>query len=127
MPTHDRFQEDDEPELDPAAERVRRKLARLLFGSLSVMLLGLLAVFGAILYRVSFAGGNAAEPARQAEAFPPETTTGRIALPAGAEVLSTALDGDRALLHVRSARGVGLWLVDLRSGRVLSRLDVAAE
>lgn len=119
-------QDEGEPELDPAAERVRQKLARLLLGSLGVMALGLLAVFGAILYKVGFEPGNAGPTVGAGVgSFPAETVTGRIALPAGAEIVSVSLDADRGLLQVRQAGGsAALWLVDLRSGRVLARYEI---
>ncbi len=44
---------DEEGELDPAMERVRRKLVRLLFVSSGIMVLGLAAVVAGIFYRVS--------------------------------------------------------------------------
>lgn len=44
---------DEEDELDPAMERVRRKLARLLFVSTGIMVIGLGAVIAGIFYRVS--------------------------------------------------------------------------
>ncbi|MEM9222231.1 MAG: hypothetical protein AAGB11_07515 [Pseudomonadota bacterium] len=44
---------EEEGELDPAMERVRRKLVRLLFVSTGIMVLGLAAVVAGIFYRVS--------------------------------------------------------------------------
>lgn len=44
---------DEEGELDPAMERVRRKLVRLLIFSTGIMVLGLAAVVVGIFYRVS--------------------------------------------------------------------------
>jgi len=44
---------EDEGELDPAMERVRRKLVRLLIVSSGIMVLGLAAVVVGIFYRVS--------------------------------------------------------------------------
>src|SRR6478735_1566643 len=43
--------EEDAP-LDPAAERLRRKLVRLLLVSGGIMMLGFIAVFAAIVYKV---------------------------------------------------------------------------
>ncbi|UOM37017.1 hypothetical protein [Acuticoccus sp. I52.16.1] len=50
-------QEEEEP-LDPAVERVRRKLVRLLLVSSSVMLLGFAAVAIAVFYRISESGAR---------------------------------------------------------------------
>ncbi|MYZ49899.1 hypothetical protein [Propylenella binzhouense] len=114
--------DEEEPPLDPAVERVRQKLAWLLLGSLGVMLLGLIAVFSAIVYKVGAGGGEEAPavPAVAAEGGP-------IRLPPATEVLDVALDGGRALLHVREPGGTALLLVDLESGRVLLRRAIAAQ
>lgn len=49
----------EDAELDPAMERVRRKLVRLLAVSSAIMAVGLVAVLVAVIYRVS---ENAASP-----------------------------------------------------------------
>src|SRR6185295_3000030 len=90
--------EDDAP-LDPAAERLRRKLARLLFVSGGIMMLGLIAVFAAIVYKVTVRGERAG---RHSAAFPVE---GNIAVPPGYKIVSAALDGDRALLTLADPNG----------------------
>ena len=122
----DPAREDEEPPLDPAAERVRRKLARLLFGSLGVMALGLIAVFAAIVYRV---GGYSAEPESGAAAAlsADNPVQASISLPAGARLVATALDGNRALLHLEEAGAASLVLVDLASGEVLGRYELASD
>ena len=48
--------DDTEAPLDPAAARLRRKLVRLLFVSGGIMMLGLIAVFGAIVYKLNQGG-----------------------------------------------------------------------
>jgi hypothetical protein len=45
--------DDDEKPLDPAVERVQMKLRRLLMGSSLIMVLGFIAVFGALYYRIT--------------------------------------------------------------------------
>ncbi|MGJ8531248.1 MAG: hypothetical protein ACSHYC_03640 [Alphaproteobacteria bacterium] len=45
--------DDEEKPLDPAVERVRIKLRRLLMGSSLIMVLGFIAVFGALYYRIT--------------------------------------------------------------------------
>ena len=42
---------DDDKPLDPAMEKVRRKLARLMAVSIGIMLVGLMAVLGAVVYK----------------------------------------------------------------------------
>jgi len=53
---------EDEGELDPAMERVRRKLVRLLIVSSGIMVLGFAAVVAGIFYRVSEMDKGTAEP-----------------------------------------------------------------
>ena len=92
------------------------------------MVLGLIAVFAAILYRVGSDRGNG-EAERPASALPGGGAEGRVGLPAGSRLLSTSLgDGGQALLHFRRPDGTdGLLWLDLASGRILSRYDLVTE
>jgi len=113
---------DGEEPLDPAAERLRRKLVRLLFISGGIMMLGLIAVFAGIVYKLNNPGPEAA---RLSAERPVEAA---IAIPPGARIVSTALDGDRALITLTHADGTSsLVLVELRSGQVLGRYAFIAE
>src|SRR5215207_10091943 len=91
--------EDDAP-LDPAAERLRRKLVRLLFVSGGIMMLGFIAVFAAIVYKAGKIG-EGGTPALSA-ASPADV---RIAVPLGHRVAATSLDGERALLTLIAPDG----------------------
>jgi hypothetical protein len=122
-------QDDEEPPLDPAQERLRQKLVRLLFVSGGIMMLGLIAVFAAIVYKLSDSGPEQAPAAAGPQAAPhgsPLEAT--IAVPRGARVLSADLDGERALLRLEGLDGsVSLVLVDLATGRVLGRYAIRGE
>jgi hypothetical protein len=114
MRVHD---ESGEAPLDPAQERLRRKLVRLLFVSGGIMFLGLIAVFAAIVYKLAESGEGAAGGRAPVEA--------EIALPAGAQLIATAFDGERALLTLSDPDGgTTLLLVDLRSGAVVGRYRI---
>lgn len=103
----------EEP-LDPAAERLRRKLTWLLAGSLGVMLLGLIAVFGAIVYKI---GGEPAPPAEQGPVAVP--------LPAGARIVFTGIDGNRLLVRVALPdRTTRLIVLDARNGAVQTEVEL---
>ncbi len=109
---------ENEPPLDPAQERLRRKLVRLLLFSGGIMMLGLIAVFAAIVYKVGETGR--APPAGSLSAAAP--AEGEIAVPAGYRLVATALAGERALLTLEGPDGGSLLLlVDLKSGAVLAR------
>ena len=106
----------EEP-LDPAAERLRRKLTWLLAGSFGVMLLGLIAVFGAIVYRLG------AEPKAPVAAAPPEPVS--LPIPTDARIVFTGIDGDRLLLRLALPnRATRLIVLDTRTGAVLTQIDL---
>ncbi|KAB0678036.1 hypothetical protein [Aureimonas leprariae] len=108
------FDEDEEKPLDPAAERLRRKMIRLLAVSIGTMLVAVMAVLGAVVYKV-------AGP-RQ----PTAATAATLDLPAGASVEDMALSGGEALLRLRLREGERerLLRVDIATGRVLGTLDL---
>jgi hypothetical protein len=83
---------DEEKPLDPAIEAVRKRLARLMVVSVGIMMVGLLAVLGAIVYKAS-------GPSQIAMA------NGTLAIPAGMTVIDQSLDGERIALRLKSADG----------------------
>jgi hypothetical protein len=86
------------------------------------MMLGLIAVFAAIVYKVN-ATGHA--PALAAGTALP--LDGRIAIPKGMRVAGSSLQGDRALLTLVADDGsTTLLLVDLRTGAAIGRYAVEA-
>lgn len=112
----------DEPPLDPAAERLRRKLVRLLAVSGGIMLLGLIAVFAAIVYKV----GEAGEAGATWSAASP--VAGSIPMPAGSRVVGTSLEGERALITVEAADGATtLLFLDLATGAILGRYTMETQ
>ncbi|WP_245396320.1 hypothetical protein [Jiella sonneratiae] len=103
---------DEDKPLDPAAERLRRKMVRLLAVSIGIMLVGVMAVLGVVVYKaVPKSGGLGA-------------TASSIELPADEEIVETALDGDRAMIRTRAGGIDRLYVVSLSDGRILKRLDV---
>ncbi len=109
---------------------MRRKLVRLLVVSFGIMVLGLGAVIAAIVYKINernegsekAATGAAAEAGRLSA----ETTiAGAIDLPAGARIVSSSLDGDRALITIALPDGaIQLLVIDLPSGNIIVRYDL---
>ncbi|MFN0264586.1 hypothetical protein ACKTEK_11980 [Tepidamorphus sp. 3E244] len=113
--TNNHDDQEDAP-LDPAVERVRVKLARLLFGSIGVMVLGLLAVMFAILYRIGAFGG-------------PETASvDAIAeIPAGAQVVSSSASDDVLTVTVRMSDGAQeIRLFSLPDGEPTGRIRLVS-
>ena len=117
--------DEDEKPLDPAVERVRRRVMRFIAINLGILFLALMAVAIAIVYRI---GSRDETPPQAAGAGAPAETVapaGAITLPAGARIRSQALSGTRLSLHVELAGGESRLLIyDIAAGKVLSRITV---
>lgn len=104
---------EDEKPLDPAAERLRRKMVRLLVVSVGIMIVGVMAVLGVVVYKTLPKAKGLGEGVAS------------LTVPAGETIVSIAMDGDRALLHTRAEGGEHLLVVSLADGRILKRIDIA--
>ncbi|GGD09679.1 hypothetical protein GCM10011335_10740 [Aureimonas glaciei] len=104
--------DDDDAPLDPATERLRRKMVRLLAVAVATMLIGVMAVLGAVVYKI-----NQDSPAAGDLDL-------AIDLPAGSAIADMALDGDEALLRLEGATS-DLLRVDLRTGAIIARYKVS--
>lgn len=114
-PTQIRDDSDEQP-LDPAVERVRRRVMRLMFVSVAIMMVGLIAVVGAIVYKLSARGGSVAAGAAGAER--------RLALPPGASVISATLSGEDILFVVDPGDGgrQQFWVYRIGEDRIVARI-----
>lgn len=104
---------DKEPPLDPAAERLQRKLKRLLGVSSLVMVLGFIAVFAAIIYRVT--SGDA-----QANLDEIAATVG---IEANAQVVDIEIADGRIIVLLREENGASLVYIDPATGREIGRTE----
>ena len=114
----------DEKPLDPAMENVRRKMVRLMIVSGTVMVVSLMAVFGAIVYK-------AMRPASKnpvATGVPSDApVSASVALPAGFVVQSTSLAGNQMLFYGVTAAGQHQAIVfDYATGHVVATVSVSA-
>ncbi len=120
----------DEKPLDPAVERVRRKLVRFVGINLGLLFLALMAVALAIVYKsrtpeTAEAGGAISEIPTSAGGAAIE---GDIVLPAGAKVVSQSLSGNRITLLAELSDGSqAIFLYDLAERRLIGRLGVKAQ
>ena len=106
---------DDEKPLDPAIEAVRKRLARLMVVSIGIMMVGLFAVLGAIVYKAY------GVPASNAVA------NGTLAIPSGMIVVDQSLDGDRLALRLKGADGTEtIMLFSLTNGAVTGTWPIAS-
>ncbi|MEN3791847.1 hypothetical protein [Fulvimarina sp. MAC3] len=108
----------DEKPLDPAAEKLRRKLVLLLIFSMGFLILSVMTVFGVILYRTM--GSPESVPAQSAGLIP-------ITLPAGAEIVDTAIGEGQLLLTIRDGQTVRLLNVSAATGAILSEYQIERE
>jgi hypothetical protein len=95
--------DDDEKPLDPAVERVRRKMVRLMGISIGIMMVGLMAVLFTIVYKIGSRPADkrsASVASDGSTSMPAPGYEGRIVLPAGAKILSSDLDGSNILLRL---------------------------
>ena len=119
--------DDDEKPLDPALLRVQAKMRRLmLIGGLTLGV-GILAVFGAILYKIVMIGDKP-PTAWQPGGAVPTLAHADMGLPAGATLISTSSDGKRLILtYAEPGGGQALVFIDLATLKVTGRLDLGAK
>ena len=125
MDATERDDAEDKP-LDPAVERVRGKLVRFMVINLGILLIALMAVVAAIVYRVN------SRPAPPVVAVPelpvpaPDAVVrGEVQLPPGARVIGHALSGNRLSIDLALADGGRAVLIyDVAEGQLVGRLDI---
>jgi len=100
-------------------ERVRQKLRRLILVSGTTVLVGFLAVLFAVMYKIAPDRSKSALPAGAGEVALADV------LPAGARIVSTALDGSLLALTIEAAGATRIVVVDIGTGTVVRRIDLA--
>ena len=93
------------------------KIAVIVMGLLLVG--GFAFVFAALVYQAS-QGGQGSIPSGE------EAVAAELAIPKDATVTSLSLDGDRLALHLNSAAGPEIAVIDLKSGKVVARIRLKA-
>ncbi|RCS23730.1 hypothetical protein DUT91_10605 [Phyllobacterium salinisoli] len=125
----------EEPPLDPAMERVRRKMMRLLAVSIGVMLIGLMAVLAAVVYKVTRpddAQTTLPRPEIPGQAagnpdIPPAIIESEIPLTPGTRLLSQSLSGDHVSLEtLLPDGGTEIVIYDFRKSRIIARMRVGS-
>lgn len=115
-----------EKPLDPVMENVRRKMIRLQIVSGLIMFVSLMAVFGAVVYKL---WGPKAAPQAVAEASAPvpadQPRNLLAALPAGFAVSSVSLSGSQVLFYGKAADGgARAYVFDIATGRIAATIAV---
>jgi hypothetical protein len=122
--------DNEEKPLDPAVEKVRRKLVRFVAINLGLLFLALMAVLAAIVYKTGAPGEVAAVGGNEAVPSPAESgvIAGDILLPAGARLVSHSLSGNRITLDAELAGGGrAIFLYDIAERRIIARFDLKSE
>src|SRR5215470_17601539 len=97
---------------------------------IAVIVMGLLLVGGfafvlaAIVYQASRGGQGAPQVGTSGEGSP---ALSDLPVPKDASVSSLALDGDRLALHLTSPQGSEIAVIDVRTGKLISRISLKPE
>lgn len=120
--TNPNFPEDEEKPLDPAVEKIRRKMVRLLFISSSVIVVALMTVLGSIVYK---ANKNSATPEAPAATVATNVAASQtVTLPKGFVLETTTVEGNR-IWFMGTAEGKHLVVVhDIATGKTLTEISV---
>lgn len=120
------IEEQEEP-LDPAMERIRRKMVLLQLVSGGIMFVCFMAVLAAVVYKVSQTPDEAPVAASGGFAVPADQPlAATAALPAGFTVESTALSGSQILFYGSLGAERKAFVFDLSVGRIVADVTVGA-
>lgn len=122
--------DNEEKPLDPAVEKVRRKLVRFVAINLGLLFLALMAVLAAIVYKTNSENEAAVVAGNDAVPSPAESgvMAGDIPLPAGARLVSHSLSGNRITLDAELAGGGrAIFLYDIAERRIIGRFELKSE
>lgn len=118
--------ENEEKPLDPAVERVRRKLVRFIIINLSLLFAAVIIVIAAIVYR----SATRDVPSAAVDVRVPtgEALEADVPVPAGARLVSHTTSGDRVSLDLELPDARRMILIyDIAERRVVARLAVTPQ
>jgi hypothetical protein len=123
--------DDEDKPLDPAVERVRRRMARFMAINLGILFIAVMAVVAAIVYKLGRIGEPAPQPAAAGTVQPPSgegPIEATIALPAGARLVGQTLSGNRLVLDAALADGGrAIFVYDIAERRMIGRFDIVTQ
>ncbi len=124
---------DEEKPLDPMVENVRRKMMRLMIVSIGIMMIGLMAVLGAIVYKYNTSGISSVETDAPVAQITKQVSgqksamlaSGSISLPKGAIIETSDLAGSRILFKVKFIDGsIHLMVFDMGDASIIADFSV---
>lgn len=122
------YDEDEEKPLDPAVERLRRKLVRFIVINLGLLFVVLMVVIAALVYKSRHAKPSAPPQVGDIPAPAGAPASGDIVLPAGARIVSQSLSGDRLVLDAELADGSrAIFVYDIAKRRMIGRFSIKSQ
>ncbi|MBN7805752.1 MULTISPECIES: hypothetical protein [Agrobacterium] len=119
-------EQDDQP-LDPAMEKVRRKMIRLQIVSGSVMFISLMAVFGAVVYKAVGPSKTATTTNTSATVPSDAPVAATASLPQGFTIENVSFASGDMLFYGRLANGTRKALVfNVQAGRFVADITIDA-
>lgn len=115
--------EEQEEPLDPAMERIRRKMVLLQLVSGGILFVCFMAVLAAVVYKVAQRPDEAPVASSGFAVPSDQPLTSSVDLPAGFEVQSVSMSGSQLLFYGRVAGAQKALVYDLSLGRMVA--DVA--
>lgn len=116
--------EEDEP-LDPVLENVRRKLMRLMMISIGILMVGLLGLLFAIVYKVSQVEDEQPEIAQSNSVSQSFQAQIELGLAKTTKIISSELNQSHLKLHVEMQGGAQeILIIDLTNGNTVSRVKL---
>lgn len=120
-------QEEEKP-LDPVMEKVRRKMVRLQLVSAGVMFVSLMAVLGAVVYKVTKSETKETAPVSSLAVPSDGPVSAVAALPAGFEVSDVSLSGTQILFYGKTVEGTQkAYVFDVSVGRIVADIAVGGD
>lgn len=124
MARPDADENEDKP-LDPEIDKVRGKLIRFMAINLGLLLLALMVVIAAIVYKSRKASPENPPLAGDIQTPAGEPASGDIVLPVGAKVVSQSLSGNRLSIDAELADGSRtIFVYDIAERRLIGRLAI---
>ncbi|MBB3390432.1 hypothetical protein FHT82_003195 [Rhizobium sp. BK275] len=119
--------EQEEKPLDPAMENVRRKMVRLQIVSGAIMFVSLMAVFGAVVYKVTRAEPSQTTASAGSSSVPSDAPVSSTAsLPLGFKIEQTSLSGGQILFYGTDVNGRRKALVfDIKASRIVADITLS--
>lgn len=119
------FDEEEDKPLDPVMEKVRRKMVRLQLVSAGIMVVMLMAVLGAVVYKVTRPDPRAAAATPGAGIPVGEKLSAVASLPEGFKVGTVSLSGGQLLFDGTAADGTRQALVfDIATSRIVAEIAI---